>query len=102
MQSSSVNYQILFQQIYDTIATRTTATPAERSDLQAEVKEIETEISKGPKADEGFLMRRLRNLKRMAPDILELVLALVASPAAGLGLLAGKITKRMAEDAGAG
>jgi len=100
IQTTTTSTQTLFQPIYGAIAARPNSSDEERADIQAEVKEVESEVAKGDKADENFLLRRLRNLKRMAPDILELALALIASPAAGLGLLAAKITKRMAEDAG--
>jgi hypothetical protein len=38
----------------------------------------------------------------MAPDILEVVMATIANPAAGLGLAATKVAKKMSEEAGAG
>lgn len=95
--SSEQHIQTLFQPIYQTIAARPDTSREDRGDLKSEVQEIETELKKGDKADESFLVRRLRNLKRMAPDILAVLLATLANPAAGLGLVADKITKRMAD-----
>jgi len=88
--------------VYERIAARPNTSPTDRADLEAEVKEVEAEVAKGEKADENFLLRRLRNIKRMALDILEVVMATIANPAAGLGLVGAKITKKMAEEAGAG
>ena len=102
VRSSSSEVQVLFQPIYRAIAERPNTRPNERADLEAEVKEVETEVVKGETADESFLLRRLRNIERMAPDILQVVMATIVSPAAGLGLAASKVAKKMAKDAGAG
>lgn len=64
----------------------------EKEDLTAEVKEIETAIVEG-KVEEPWLARRLRNLKKMAPDIAEVALAALGGP----GAAAGAIVKQVAE-----
>ena len=102
VRSSSTEVQVLFQPIYRAIADRPNTSSTDRADLEAEVKELEAEVVKGQKADENFLLRRMRNIKRMAPDILEVVMATIANPAAGLGLAATKVAKKMSEEAGAG
>jgi len=56
-----------FKTIYQAIETSERA-PAEKTDLVADVKEIEA-IVQDENVEEDFLTRRLRNLKRMAPDI---------------------------------
>jgi hypothetical protein len=89
----------LFKPIYAAIEARPETPAADRADLKADVEEIQAEVAKGDKADESFLARRLRNLRRMAPDILEVVLATLANPAAGLGAVAAKVAKRMQADA---
>jgi len=101
IRSSSTEVQALFQPIYWAIDERPNTPPSDKADLKAEVKEVETEAGKGEKADENFLSRRLRNIGRMAPDILEVVMATLKNPAAGLGLVASKVAKK-AEEAGAG
>ncbi len=102
VRSSSTEVQVLFQPIYRAIAARPHTSATDRADLEAEVKEVEAEVVKGQKTDENFLLRRLRNIKRLAPDILEVVMATIANPAAGLGLAATKVAKKMSEEAGAG
>ena len=47
--------------------------------------------------DEGFLSRRLRNIARMAPDVLDVVVATLANPLAGLGVAAKKLAEKEAE-----
>ncbi|MEI7848496.1 MAG: hypothetical protein WCK35_22030 [Chloroflexota bacterium] len=63
-----------------------------KADLQAEVKEIEAEVVKGELLDESFLARRLRNLKRMAPEIAEVAFAALAGP----GAVVAAIVKQVA------
>ena len=91
----------LFEPIYAAIEARRDTSPDDRADIKAEVEEVQAEATKGEAADEGFLARRLRNLKRMAPDILDVVLAALANPAAGLGTVARKVAEKMRAEAGA-
>jgi hypothetical protein len=84
-----------FKQFYDAVEARPKTPVPEKEDLKAELKEVEQEVAKGEKADEGFLVRRLRNIGRMAPDILEVVLATFANPVAGLGVVAKKIAEKI-------
>jgi hypothetical protein len=56
------------------------------ADLKADVKDIQQEIKKGKKADNEFIARRLRNIKRMAPEILEVVVATIVNPVFGLSV----------------
>ena len=68
-------------------------TPAEKTDLTADVKEIEAQVVQGELVDESFLARRLRTLKRMAPDISEVILSALAGP----GAVVGTVVKKLAE-----
>ena len=85
----------LFAPIFMAIDARE-ATPAEKKDLKADVQEVEEALKK-PKVDESFVSRRLRNIGRMAPDILDVILATITSPAAGLGLVGKKIAEKVKE-----
>jgi hypothetical protein len=51
--------------------------------LKSEVKELQKEDEKGQSRDETRVSRHLRNIKRMAPDILVVVLATIGNSAAG-------------------
>lgn len=74
--------------------------PTVKEDVRAELKDVETELKKGEQADESFLMRRLRNIGRMAPDILDVMLTTFANPVAGLGKVAQKIAEKARAEAG--
>ncbi len=87
-----------FQPVYERIERL--ALPAEdRADLKDEVRAVEEAAAKGEQADEGALGKHLRNIKRIAPDILEVVLSTLQSPAAGFSAVARKVAARMQQDA---
>lgn len=92
----------LFEPIYRQIATHPKLSETDKEDAQAELREVEAEVHK-PEPDASFLERRLRNLRRIAPDVVEVVLATLASPAAGFSLVAKKVAEKMrAEVVGGG
>lgn len=73
---------------------QTTLLPQDKNDLKQEVDELRKELNKNEQADETFLLRRLRNIGRMAPDILEVTLTTITNPVAGFGLVAKKIAEK--------
>jgi hypothetical protein len=87
-----------FEPVYRQIAEHPNLLPAEKADARAELQELETEIRK-PEPDVSFLERRLRNLRRIAPDILDVVLATISSPAAGFSMVAKKVADKMRAEA---
>lgn len=84
-----------FSPIFPQIETLPNLTTADKSDLKSELKTFEDEDKKGPESNEGFLAQRLRNIKRIAPDILDVVIAAIANPAAGFGTIAKKVAEKM-------
>jgi hypothetical protein len=81
------------------VAQKPDLAPQEKADVQAELQEVEQELRKGEQADETFIQRRLRNVKRMAPDILDVVLTTFANPVLGMGMVAKKVAEKMKADA---
>jgi hypothetical protein len=89
----TVNIQNVFSPVYTAI--QQAVIPAqEKEDLTAEVKEIETAIVEG-KVEESWLARRLRTLKKMAPEIGEVALAALAGPGAALGAVVKKVAEKV-------
>lgn len=88
----STNIQNVFAPVYTAIQ-QAALPPQDKVDLAAEVKEIETAIVEGKVIEEAWLERKLRNLKRMAPDIAEVALSALGGP----GAAAGAIVKKVAE-----
>lgn len=100
---SGAEIEALFDKLYSAIEAKTASSPANKEDLKAEVEEIQTAVTdavkKNEQVDEGFLARRFRNIARMTPDVLDVIVATLASPLAGLGVAFGKIAKKAKEDA---
>jgi hypothetical protein len=101
---TAAEIKLLFDQLYIAIELRAKTSPAEKEDLKAEVKEIQTTITeavqKKEKVDEGFLARRFRNIARMAPDVLDVAVATLANPLAGLGVAVKKIAEKAKNETG--
>lgn len=99
---SAAEIQQLFDRLYTEIDARAKTSPANKEDIKAEVKEIQSTVTeaaqKNAKVDEGFLSRRFRHIARMAPDILDLVVAMLGNPLAGLGVAVKKIAKKAKEE----
>ena len=99
---SAAEIKQLFEQLYTAIEANTKTSPADKEDLKAEVKEIQSTITeaakKNEKVDEGFLSRRFRNIARMAPDVLDVVVATLGNPLAGLGIAAKKIAEKAKDE----
>jgi len=92
----------LFDGLYANIDARFNTSPADKEDIKAEVKEIQSTVTeaaqKNEKVDEGFLSRRFRNIARMAPDVLDVVVATLGNPLAGLGVAVKKIAEKAKEE----
>ena len=99
---SAAEIKQLFDQLYTAIETRTETPSANKEVLKSEVQEIEETVTeaaqKNEKVDEGFLSRRFRNIARMAPDVLDVVVATLGSPLAGLGVAVKKIAEKAKEE----
>jgi len=92
----------LFEQIYSTIEARPNTSPADKVDLKAEVQEVQSvvtqTVTKKNGLDEDFLSRHFRNIARMAPDILDVVVATLENPLAGIGVVVKKIAEKAKEE----
>jgi hypothetical protein len=99
---SAAEIKQLFDGLYTNIDVRANTSAADKEDLKAEVKEIQSTVTeavqKNEKVDEGFLSRRFRNIARMAPDILDIVVATLGNPLAGLGVAVKKIAEKAKEE----
>ncbi len=91
--------QDVFVGIYRDIQAHAALSAEDRSDLSAEVRELEGELIEADEPDATFLARRLRNIKRLAPDILDVIVAAMASPQGGFGQVARKVAEEMKRSA---
>src|SRR5688572_4119050 len=82
---SAAEIKQLFNGLYAKIDTRPETPTADKEDLKAELKEIQSAVTeavrKNEKIPEGVLSRRFRNIARMAPDVLDVTVAAIGNPA---------------------
>ena len=101
---SAADIKLLFDQLYNNIDARANVSSADTEDLKAELKEIQATVTeaskKNEKVDESFLSRRFRNIARIAPDVLDVVVATLGNPLAGLGVSVKKIAEKAKEETG--
>ena len=86
-----------FEPIYKAIES-SSRDATEKQDLVAEVNEIKDEVAKGEQANESFLSRRLRNLKKMAPDVAEVALSALAGPGVAISTVIKNIAKKIKDE----
>jgi hypothetical protein len=92
-----VNIAPLFQTIYHYVDTHPKLQAGKKQDAKEELKEIETALEE-PKPDENFILRRFRNLNRMAPEIVEVAFETLKNPIGGVAEIIKRIAKKMAEE----
>ena len=92
----------LFEQIYSNIEARPNTLPSKKMDLKSEVQEVQSAVTQAAtkieEMDENFLSCHFRNIARMAPDILDVVVATLGNPLAGIGVAIKKIAEKAKEE----
>jgi len=96
--NQSVNIAPLFQSIYQYVDAHPKLQAGKKQDAKEELQEIETAL-KESKPDESFIARRFRNLKRMAPDIVEVAFETLKNPLGGVAEVVKRVAKKVAEEA---
>ncbi len=88
----------IFSVIYQKIESRPADPLVEKEEISDQVKRIENEVAAGEKAEPAKVERWLRNLAAMAPDILDVTVAAITNPAAGIYLAIRKIAQKVKEE----
>ena len=96
--NQTINVGPLFETIYHFVDTHPKLQPGKKEDAKEELKEIQAALE-DPKPDESFIARRFRNIKRMAPDIVEVAFETLKNPIGGVAEVIKRIAKKMAEEA---
>ena len=95
--NQSINIAPLFETIYHYVDTHPKLQAGKKQDAKEELKEIQAALEE-PKPDENFIARRFRNLKRMAPEIVEVAFETLKNPVGGVAEVMKRIAKKMAEE----
>ncbi len=88
------NVNIDFRPVYNAIAN-SPYNGTKKAKLADSVRDIENEVVKGEHADESFLARRLRNLKKSAPDIAEVALSALSGPGPAISTIVKKVAEKI-------
>ena len=88
----------VFSTIYQKIDSRPSDPLVEKDEITDRVKRIETEVAAGEKAEPARVERWLKNLAAMAPDILDVTLAALTNPIAGISTAIQKIAQKMRQE----
>ncbi len=94
VEKNVTNVNISFAPIHDAIQENKSIPPDVKETLTKNVNQIEKEIKKGDKAEPSFIQKRLETIQKMAPDIAEVVVATLQSPAAGIGVVIKKVINK--------
>ena len=89
----------LFASIYQKIESRPPDPDVDKEEVQGTVQNIEKEVQKGEEANPSKVERWLKTLALIAPDIFEVTLATLASPAAGIATVIRKVAEKARQEA---
>jgi len=92
----------LFATVYRRIDERPDDPAVDRDEIAVTVREVEQEAAKGADADPDKVEGWLRRLAGLAPDVLEVTLATIANPVAGVTLAVRKAAERVRAEFGSG
>jgi beta-phosphoglucomutase-like phosphatase (HAD superfamily) len=99
--NSSTNHAPLFEELYRELDIRKDLPADKKEDIKAELQEIQSALDES-NPDETFIARRFRNIKRMAPEIVEVAFETLKNPIGGVAEVVKRIAKKMAEEANTG
>ncbi len=88
----------LFEDVFRQIDQQNNS-EADKQEIRETVELIQDEVAKGEKANEKALTAFIRSLQKMAPDILDVVLAAAANPMLAASVIARKVADKIKADA---
>jgi hypothetical protein len=95
--NQSINIAPLFETIYRFVDAHPKLQAGKKEDAKEELKEIQTALE-DPKPDESFIARRFRNIKRMAPDIVEVAFETLKNPIGGVAEVIKRVALKMSQE----
>lgn len=84
----------IFSDILATVDEKENISKADKVALKSEITELGVAVQK-TQPDEGFIKKRLQNVKKMAPDIFAVTLSTLLNPISGLSTAVTKIAEKM-------
>lgn len=84
----------VFASLLSEIDKRSSLDNVQKEEIKSEINALSSETSKKA-PNETFFAQRISNIKKMAPDIADVVLATIINPAAGFSEVARKIAQKI-------
>ena len=95
--SDSKELSSLFEKLYQVIQSRQDDPNVDKEELSDTVQKIKEETAKGDQANPSKISRWMENLNKMAPDIVDVVLASLGGPVSGVAAALKKIAEHAQE-----
>jgi hypothetical protein len=95
-QSGGINQEqlsLVFEKMYQAIQSRPDDPNIDKEEISGTVQRIEQEVKKGDQANESKLNRWMESLNKMAPDIVDVILASLGGPVSGLTAVLKKVAE---------
>lgn len=89
----------LFQNVFQKLEQDTDLPNSKKEEIKETIELIKDETQKGTDANEKALSHYFRTLARMAPDILDVVVATVTNPILGAGTIIRKVAEKAKAEA---
>jgi hypothetical protein len=101
--TNDANFEKLFELLEEKIKARPEDPDVDKGEIQEQVNRIKDEAALGENANPNKLERWIRDLAKMAPDIVDVMAASLGGPISGLTAVIQKIAARVkAESANKG
>ncbi len=97
LSNQRIDLSLFFENIHQAVEKNDKLASSDKEDVKAELQEIQTALEE-PKPDENFLARRFRNIKRMAPEIVEVAFETLNNPIGGVAEVVKRVANKVAED----
>jgi len=88
----------IFAPIYRQIESRPEDPNVDKEELSSIIHNIQEEVNKGEQANTNKIERWLKTLALMAPDILDVTVATMASPVTGIATVIRKVVEKAKEE----
>ncbi|MBL8090567.1 MAG: hypothetical protein JNJ43_09585 [Anaerolineales bacterium] len=87
----------IFEKTFREVDKQTNLSSDKKEEIKQKITAVKDAISDGDEVNESFLETRLKNIKNMAPEIADVFLASLISPASGFAMVVQKIARRVKE-----
>jgi hypothetical protein len=95
--NQTINLTQVFEKLYQEVDKQSTLKSIEKEDVKTDLQEIKTALEQS-QPDESFIAKRFRNIKRMAPDIVDVAIETLKNPISGVAEVIKKVATKMKED----